>query len=51
MCSSGECRTGGSNQKVPDARKANDSQDPKGMTLARIPNKGEREHVETIYRG
>ena len=41
----------GSNQKVPDARKARGSQDPTGMTLAEIPNKGEREPVETISRG
>jgi hypothetical protein len=29
----------GSNQKVPDARKARASQDPTGMTLAEIPHK------------
>jgi hypothetical protein len=42
---------GGSNQKVPDARKARASQNPTGMTLAEIPHKGEGEHVETISRG
>jgi hypothetical protein len=31
-------------------RKARGSQDPTGMTLARIPKKGEREPVETISR-
>jgi hypothetical protein len=41
----------GSHQKVPDARKARGSQDPTGMTLVEIPNKGEREPVETISRG
>ena len=35
-----------SQQKVPDSRKARGSQDPKGMTLSEIPNKGEREPVE-----
>jgi hypothetical protein len=33
----------GSQQKVSDG-----SQDPKGMTLAEIPNKGERGPIETI---
>ena len=32
-------------------RKARDSQDPMGMTLAEIPHKGEGEPVETISRG
>jgi hypothetical protein len=41
----------GSQQKVPDIRKARGSQDPTGMTLAEITNKGEREPVETISRG
>ena len=36
---------------VPDTRKAKSSQDPTRMTLAKIPNKGEREPVETISRG
>jgi hypothetical protein len=48
VCSNGEWGTGGSNQKVPDARKARASQDPTGMTLAKIPYKGEGEPVETI---
>ena len=43
--------TGGSNQKVPDLRKARASQDPMGMTLAEIPHKGEGKPVETIFRG
>jgi hypothetical protein len=43
--------TGDSHQKVPDARKAKGSQGPTSMTLAEIPNKGEREPVETIYSG
>jgi hypothetical protein len=38
-------------QKVPDARKARGSQDPTWMTLAQIPNKGEREPVEIMSRG
>jgi hypothetical protein len=38
-------------EKVPDARRAKGSQDPMGMTLAKIPNKGDREPVETISRG
>ena len=49
--SNGRWGTGGSNQKVPDARKARASQDPTGMTLAEIPHKGEGEPVETISRG
>ena len=40
--SSGRWRTGDSHQKVPDARKARCSQDPKGMKLAEIHNKGEK---------
>ena len=40
----------GSHQKVPDARKARGSQDPTGMTLAEIPNKGEGEPEEIISR-
>ena len=39
-------------QKIPDDRKARDSQDPMGMILAEIPNKGEGENPgETICRG
>jgi hypothetical protein len=41
----------GSNQKVPDARKARASQDPAQMILAEILNKGKGEPVETISRG
>ena len=41
----------GRNQKVLYARKASTSKDPKGMTLAEIPHKGEREPVETISSG
>ena len=40
----------GSQQKVPDARKANSSQDKTVMTLAEMPYPGERA-VETISRG
>ena len=40
----------GSQQKVPDARKANGSHDKTGMTLAEMLNKRERA-VETISRG
>ena len=43
--------TEGSNQKVPDARKARASQDPTGMTLAEVPQKGEGKPAETISRG
>jgi hypothetical protein len=38
-------------QKVPDARKARGPQNPMGMILAEIPNKREREPVETMWRG
>ena len=41
--SSGGWGIGGSHQKVPDTRKARGFQDPMRMTLAEIPNKGERE--------
>ena len=34
-----------------NAIEAKGFQDPTGMTLAEIPNKGEREPVETISRG
>jgi hypothetical protein len=51
VCSSGVWGTEGSHKKVPDAREARGSQDPTGMTLAEIPNKGEREPVETISSG
>lgn len=40
-----------SHQKVPDARKTRGSQDPTGMRLAEMLNKGEGEAVETISRG
>ena len=43
--------TGGSHYKVPGGRKARGSQDPVGITLAEIPNQGDRESVETICRG
>ena len=42
---------GGSQQKVPDARKAKGSKDLIGMTLAEIPNEGEKEPVEITPRG
>jgi hypothetical protein len=41
----------GRHQKVPDARKVRDSQDITGITLAEIPNKGESEPIEIIFRG
>ena len=50
MCSSGGWRTGGSNQKVPDARKARVSQDHMGIIFVEIPYKGEGEPVKTISR-
>jgi hypothetical protein len=49
--SSGGWGSRNNKQKVPDARKARGSQHPTGMTLAEIPNKGEREPVETPSRG
>ena len=49
--SSGRWGPGGSHQKVPNAREARGSQDPTGLTLAKIPNKGEIEPVETISSG
>ena len=51
MCSNREWGSGGSNQKVPDARKARASQDPMGITLSEIPHRGEKEPVQTISRG
>ena len=50
VCSNEGRRTGSSQQKVPDARKAVVSQKPMGMTLAKIPKKGEGEPIETISR-
>ena len=41
----------GSHQQVPDARKTKVSQNPMGMRLAEMPNKGEGEPVETISIG
>jgi hypothetical protein len=35
VCRNGGWETGGSNQKVPDSRKARAFQDPMGMTLAK----------------
>jgi hypothetical protein len=46
--SNGGWGTMGSHQKVPDARKARDSQNPMQMTLTEKFNKWERETVETI---
>jgi hypothetical protein len=43
--SSGVWGTGGSNQKVPDTRKARASQYHTGMILAEIPNK---EKIESV---
>jgi hypothetical protein len=40
-----------SQQKVPDTWNGRGSQDTLRITLAEIPNKGEREPVETITRG
>ena len=51
LCSNGGWVTGGSNQKVSDARKERGSQDPIGKTLAEIAHKGEAELVETISKG
>jgi hypothetical protein len=51
MCSNKRWGTGSSNQNVSDVRKARSSQDPMGMTLAEILQKGEGELVQTISRG
>jgi hypothetical protein len=51
VCGNRGWGTGDSNQKVPDARKARASQDPTGMTLAEVPQKGEGKPAETISRG
>ena len=40
----GEGAQGGSHKNVPDAREASGSQDPTGMTLPKMPIKGEAEH-------
>jgi hypothetical protein len=50
VCISGGWGTGGSHQKVPDARKARSPQDSMGRTLTKIPNKGEGEPEWTISR-
>jgi hypothetical protein len=44
-------KTGISQQQVPDARKVGVSKNPTGKKLAEMPNKGEGELEETIYRG
>ena len=51
VCSSGRWGTGGSQQKVPDARKTRGSQDPTGVALAEITNEAKRETAETISSG
>ena len=51
VCSNGRWGTGGSNHKVPDARKANVFQKPTGMILAEILKKEERQSIETMARG
>jgi hypothetical protein len=38
----------GNHQQVPDARKARSSQDPTGMRLAELPNKGEGDHIQSL---
>jgi hypothetical protein len=51
MCNNGGWGTGVSNQKVPDSRKARGSQDPTGMRLVEMPNKGEGEPVDaSLYK-
>jgi hypothetical protein len=42
---------GCSHKKVSDARKAKGSQDILGRILSEVPNKGEGEPVEIIFRG
>ena len=51
VCSSGGLGVASSHQKVMDDRKARGSQDPTGMKLAEIPNKVEREPIDTISNG
>ena len=51
VCSNGEWGTGGSHQKVPDARKTRGSQDPIGMRLVEILNKGEGEPYPEVRQG
>ena len=41
----------GSQEQVPDAKKAIGSEDPTGMGLAEMPNKREGEPVEIISIG
>jgi hypothetical protein len=41
----------GSHQKVPNTSKARSSQDPTGITLVEIHNKGVQEPIEAIWRG
>ena len=40
-----------SHEQVPDGRKPRGSQEPTGMRLPELPNKGEGEPVDTISRG
>jgi hypothetical protein len=51
VCSHGECGTGDRHLKVPDAREARVTQDPEGMTLAEIANKGEIEPLVSAFNG
>ena len=41
----------GSQEQVPDAKKAIGSEDPTGMGLAEMPKKWERDPLETIFMG
>jgi hypothetical protein len=45
----GELEVATSKSQIPGI--ARDSQDPTGMRLAEMPNKGEGEPIETISRG
>ena len=47
----GDGEMGVANKMPQTPGKQDNSQDQMGMTLAEIPNKGEREPVETISRG
>jgi hypothetical protein len=51
MYSNGGWGTWGSNQKVPNARKARASQDSTGMIVDEIPQKREGKPVEATSRG
>ena len=50
VCNNRGWETGSSQQKVSDDRNTRGAQDPMGMIVAEIPNKGERKPVDHIQR-